>query len=64
MYSQPAALTQTRAFAQAWPEEAFVQGVLAQMPWYHQLALLDKLQTPKERSDGHPCTNTSTRRSH
>ena len=49
MYSQPASLTQTRDFAQAWGEEAFVQGVLARLPWYHQLALLDKLQTPKER---------------
>lgn len=38
-----------RAFAEAWPDEAFVQGVLAQLPWYHQLALLDKLQTPAER---------------
>lgn len=32
-----------RAFAEAWPDEAFVQEVLAQLPWYHQLALLDKL---------------------
>ena len=32
-----------RAFAEAWPDEAIVQGVLAQLPWYHQLALLDKL---------------------
>lgn len=45
----PRNLKYMRAFAQAWPEEAFVQGVLARLPWYHQLALLDKLQTPKER---------------
>jgi predicted nuclease of restriction endonuclease-like (RecB) superfamily len=32
-----------RAFAEAWPDAAFVQEVLAQLPWYHQLALLDKL---------------------
>ena len=32
-----------RAFAQAWPDESIVQEVLAQLPWYHQLALLDKL---------------------
>ncbi len=38
-----------RAFAQAWPDQAIVQAVLAQLPWYHQLALLDKLQTPQER---------------
>ena len=38
-----------RAFAQAWPDGEFVQAVLAQLPWYHQLALLDKLQTAEER---------------
>lgn len=35
-----------RAFAGAWPDEQFVQEVLAQLPWYHQLALLDKLDDP------------------
>jgi len=39
-----------RAFAEAWPEAEFVQGVLAQLPWYHQLALLDKLDSPESRS--------------
>ncbi len=29
-----------RSFAEAWPESEFVQGVLAQLPWYHHLALL------------------------
>ena len=29
-----------RAFAEAWPDREFVQAVLAQLPWYHQLALL------------------------
>jgi len=38
-----------RAFAEAWMDETFVQGVLAQLPWYHQLALLDKLTTEEER---------------
>lgn len=38
-----------RAFAEAWPEGEFVQAVLAQLPWYHQLALLDKLRTADER---------------
>jgi len=38
-----------RAFAEAWPEVEFVQAVLAQLPWYHQLALLDKLSTPDAR---------------
>jgi hypothetical protein len=32
-------------FAEAWPGGEFVQAMLAQLPWLHQLALLDKLQT-------------------
>jgi len=32
-----------KAFAEAWPDFSFVQGVLAQLPWYHQIALPDKL---------------------
>ena len=39
-----------RAFAQAWPDRAFVQGPLARLPWYHHLALLEKLQTAEERT--------------
>ena len=39
----PRNLKYMRAFAEAWPDEAIVQGLLAQLPWYHQLALLDKL---------------------
>jgi len=38
-----------RAFAAAWPDKSIVQGVLAQITWYHNLALLDKLQKSKER---------------
>ncbi|MFT4269549.1 MAG: PDDEXK nuclease domain-containing protein [Pantoea sp.] len=38
-----------RAFAEAWPDLEFVQAVLAQLPWYHQLALLDKLSLPEDR---------------
>jgi hypothetical protein len=30
----PRNLKYMRAFAVAWPDEAFVQGVLAQLPWY------------------------------
>lgn len=40
----PRNLKYMRAFAEAWPDAEFVQEVLAQLPWYHQLALLDKLQ--------------------
>lgn len=45
----PRNLKYMRAFAEAWPDESFVQGVLAQLPWYHQIALLDKLKTADER---------------
>lgn len=45
----PRNLKYMRAFAEAWPDEEFVQAVLAQLPWYHQLALLDKLTSPEER---------------
>ncbi|MDX9944702.1 MAG: DUF1016 N-terminal domain-containing protein [Azonexus sp.] len=38
----PRNLKYIRAFAEAWPDGSFVQEVLAQLPWYHQLALLDK----------------------
>jgi predicted nuclease of restriction endonuclease-like (RecB) superfamily len=38
-----------RAFAQAWPDEKFVQAVLGQLSWYHQIALLEKLKAPTER---------------
>lgn len=45
----PRNLKYMRAFAEAWPDESFVQEVLAQLPWYHQLALLDKLPGPETR---------------
>lgn len=45
----PRNLKYMRAFAEAWPEEPFVQEVLAQLPWYHHLALLDKLPGPETR---------------
>ncbi|GAB6058883.1 hypothetical protein JCM31598_20000 [Desulfonatronum parangueonense] len=45
----PRNLKYMRAFAEAWPEAEFVQEVLAQLPWYHHIALLDKLKIPDER---------------
>ena len=43
-------LSYMRAFAVAWPDEsAIVQAPLGQLPWYHQIALLDKLTTEAER---------------
>lgn len=38
-----------RAFAKAWPEEPIVQEVLAQIPWYHNLALLEKVKARAQR---------------
>ncbi len=34
-----------RAFAKAYPDFEIVQGVLAQITWYRNLALLDKLKS-------------------
>jgi predicted nuclease of restriction endonuclease-like (RecB) superfamily len=45
----PRNLKYMRAFAEAWQDIDFVQAVLAQLPWYHQLALLDKLRSEEER---------------
>jgi predicted nuclease of restriction endonuclease-like (RecB) superfamily len=38
-----------RAFASSWPDREIVQGALAQLTWYHNIALLEKLKTPEER---------------
>ncbi|MGD0455837.1 MAG: DUF1016 N-terminal domain-containing protein [Solirubrobacteraceae bacterium] len=38
-----------RAFAKAWPDLEIVQGCLAQMSWWHQIALLAKLDGPEMR---------------
>nr|GFC50499.1 hypothetical protein [Tanacetum cinerariifolium] len=38
-----------RAFAKAWPETEFVQQVAAQIPWFHNCLLLDKVKVPAER---------------
>lgn len=45
----PRNLKYMRTFASVWPDRQFVQEVLAQLPWYHQLALLDKLNDESER---------------
>lgn len=38
-----------RAFAEAYPDEQFVQQVAAQIPWFHNCVLLDKVKDPSER---------------
>ena len=45
----PRNLKYMRAFAEAYPDQAIVQEVLAQITWYHNQTLLDKLKTPDER---------------
>lgn len=45
----PRNLRYMRAFAQAWPEEQFVQQVVAPFPWGHNLLLLERLNIPDER---------------
>lgn len=38
-----------RGFAEAWPEEQIVQRSVAQLPWRHNIALLEKLKDPEVR---------------
>ena len=38
-----------RKFAGAWRDSAIVQELLAQITWYHHIALLDKVKDPAER---------------
>jgi|SRR5579863_6840867 len=45
----PRNLKYMRAFAEAWPEEALVQAVLAQITWYHNVAILEKLADAADR---------------
>ena len=45
----PRNLRYMRAFAAAWPERPIVQEALAQIPWYHHIALLEKLDDPIAR---------------
>jgi predicted nuclease of restriction endonuclease-like (RecB) superfamily len=38
-----------RAFAEAWPDEQIVQQLVAQIPWGHNVRLLELVKNPKER---------------
>jgi predicted nuclease of restriction endonuclease-like (RecB) superfamily len=38
-----------RAFAEAWPDEPIVQQLVAQIPWGHNVRLLELVKNPKER---------------
>lgn len=39
-----------RALADAWPDGDFVQRVVAQLPWGHNVSLLDAVKAPEERA--------------
>lgn len=45
----PRNLKYMRAFADAWPEEQFVQQAAAQIPWFHNCAILDQVKNAHER---------------
>jgi predicted nuclease of restriction endonuclease-like (RecB) superfamily len=45
----PRNLKYMRAFAAAWPDGQIVQETLARIPWFHHIALLEKLETAEER---------------
>ena len=45
----PRNLKYMRRFAKSWPDRKIVQEALAQITWYHNLALLEKLKTPEHR---------------
>lgn len=45
----PRSLKYMRSFAEAWPDEEFVQQVAAQIPWGHNMVLLDRIKTTAER---------------
>jgi predicted nuclease of restriction endonuclease-like (RecB) superfamily len=38
-----------RAFAEAWPHEAYLHGPLTRLPWYHHLTLIQELDNSTVR---------------
>ena len=45
----PRNLKYMRAFAEAWHDESIVQEPLAQLTWYHNITILEKLKAGEER---------------
>ena len=45
----PRNLKNMRALAEAWPDVQIVQQAVAQIPWGHNVHILDKLDTPEAR---------------
>jgi predicted nuclease of restriction endonuclease-like (RecB) superfamily len=46
----PRTMKYMRAFAEAWPDESFVQLAAAQMPWFHNCVVMDKIKDRQTRS--------------
>lgn len=46
----PRNLKYMRAFAEAWPDAVIVQQLVAQLPWGHNIRLLEALKQPEERA--------------
>jgi predicted nuclease of restriction endonuclease-like (RecB) superfamily len=47
--SSPRNLKYMRAFAEAWPDEEFVQQAVAQIPWGHNVRILDYVKGRRDR---------------
>jgi hypothetical protein len=45
----PRNLEYMQTFVKAWPEESIGQQLAAQIPWFHNRVLLNKLKEPLER---------------
>ena len=45
----PRNLKYMRAFAAAWPDGTIVQGILAQIPWWQNIALMEKIEDADTR---------------
>lgn len=45
----PRNLKYMRAFAEAWPDRSIVQQLVAQLPWGHNIRLLEAIKLPEER---------------
>jgi predicted nuclease of restriction endonuclease-like (RecB) superfamily len=46
----PRNLKYMRAFAEAWPDEQIVQQLVAQIPWGHNVRILDYVKDPEQRA--------------
>jgi hypothetical protein len=45
----PRNLKYMRAFAEAWPDEDFVQQAAARLPWFHDVAIVERVNDPEIR---------------